>query len=169
MIYNVKLHTIVPKIIVIFLISFVFLPGCRHPCLRNHINPALIGFSPADIDTLVLRAYKPNDSYLHLIDTVLIVNGYSAIYTTTNDTTVVFVNDSNPGNWISPGFDWQIYIPAKNRIVSVSNIVSGETSGPGRACLNPINSFIQDGQHIVPGRINTGQDYTSGYMAYIHN
>jgi phenylpyruvate tautomerase PptA (4-oxalocrotonate tautomerase family) len=158
------------KVFIIFLVSIVFFPGCNqhHPCVKNHINPAFIGFSTADIDTLVLRAYQPNDNYQHLVDTILVINLNATIYTTKNDTTVVYVNDSNPDHWVSPGFDWQIYIPAKNRTISISNIVSTQTEGPGRACWNPINSFAQDGQLIVPQHIQTGQFYTSGYMAYIH-
>jgi hypothetical protein len=155
---------------IILLGSFIFSSGCnqRHPCINNYINPVFVGFSLADVDTIVLRAYRPNDNYLHLVDTTLIRNLYATIYTTTGDTTVVYVNSSNPDHWINPGFDWQIYIPAKNRTIAISNITSTQTEGPGRACLNPINSFKQDGQMIVPQPVETGHFYSSGYMAYIH-
>jgi len=148
----------------------VFLMGCpEHACLPNSINPAFIGFSAADIDTIVLRAYKRDDNFQHLVDTVVIINRNAIIYTTSHDTTIVDANSSDPNHFINPNFDWQIYIPAKHRAVSVLNIMSDATKGPGRSCLNPILSFVQDGQTITPRLVETGKFYTSGYMAYIHN
>jgi len=158
------------KIILACVASFSILVAChqRQPCLNNHINPAFKGFAPADIDTFVLRAYTPNNNYLHLIDTILVINLYATIYTTTNDTTVVYLNDSNRNRWIGAGFDWQIYIPARNRTITISNIKSTQTEGRGKVCWNPINSFEQDGQLILPQLIETGQFYTSGYRTNIH-
>jgi hypothetical protein len=157
------------KIIRVCLVSFLCLIGCRHTCMDNHITPVFIGFSPADIDTFIIRQYKPNDNFLHLIDTVTISTSSIGIYTTTNDTITVFVNTAFPKSYINPGFDWQIYIPAKNRIISISNIVSNPTEGSGRACFNPINSFVENGQIVAPQLTITGSQYTSGYLAYINN
>ena len=63
------------------------------------------------------------------------------IYTIVKDTTFVYVNDSDPKRNISSGFDWQIYIPAKNRAISISNIVSENNEG-GKRCTNPVKSFV---------------------------
>jgi len=155
--------------IMIFLLT-VTLPSCMtYPCNKGFINPAFVGFSPGDIDTIILRAYKPNDNYLHLVDTIIVQNAGTNIYTTSNDTTVVYINiNSSTNTLVIPGFDWQIYIPAKNRTVMISNIITTPTKG-GHQCRNPINSFTQDGQAIVPKYVQTNQFYTSGYMAYIQN
>jgi hypothetical protein len=157
------------NIITIFLLSFIFLLSCKRECVKNSVSPVFIGFSPADIDTFVLRAYKSNDNYQHLVDTVLVRLGGRGIYTTSGDTTTVFVNDSDPNHSISPGFDWEVYIPAKNRTISISDIKETQIKNYGRVCWNPINSFIQDGRIVVPQLVETGQDFTSGYMTYIHN
>jgi len=158
------------RIVYSLLIFILLLEGCSNkPCLNNTITPVFIGFSQADIDTIVLRAFKPNDNYLHLIDTVVIVNKGASIYTIKNDTTIVFVNSSNPNDWINPDFNWQVYLPAKNKTTSISNIRATQTEGSGRSCLNPINSFEQDGQSITAFLTQSGYDYTSGYMAFIHN
>ncbi|MGZ3778356.1 MAG: hypothetical protein ACXVIY_06975 [Mucilaginibacter sp.] len=133
------------------------------------MNPAFIGFAPADIDTIVLRAYTRGDNFQHLVDTVVIVNQNAIIYTTSHDTTIVDANSSNPNHFVNPNFDWKIYIPAKNKTISISNIMSDATKGPGRTCLNPILSFVQDGETVVPHLVETGKFYTSGYMVYIHN
>src|ERR1700738_888084 len=98
------------KITFILLIGFSF-TSCKHTCVDSYINPVFVGFSLSDIDTFVLRAYKPNDNYLHLIDTFTIVMNRAGVYTTSHDTTVVCINVSNPREWISAGTDWQIYLP----------------------------------------------------------
>jgi hypothetical protein len=158
----------IKKWLAIWPMIFIFLVGCERPCRKNHIDSAFIGFSIADIDTIILRAYQPNGNFNRLVDTVFVHNLYATIYTTTNDTTIVYVNDSNLDNWVSSGFDWQIYIPAKNKAVSISNIETVQTEG-GRYCLNPIASFVQDGLRIVPENVNTGRWQNSGYRAYIRN
>ena len=154
--------------ILIYLLAFV--SSCTpHSCVDNHINPAFIGFLRSDIDSFILRAYKPNDNFQHLVDTILVIDKFASIYTTTNDTTVVYINDSNPNHWIKPGFDWRLYIPAKNKTVQIFKINSTQVDGKGRVCYNPINSFEADGQIITPEIKLTNQFYTSGFRVYIHN
>src|SRR5215217_1929453 len=111
----------------VLMMSLVVISRCNYPCQKNYISPVFIGYSQADIDTIVLRAYMPNDNFQHLIDTFIYNNCCATIYTTRGDTTVVYLNSSNPDHWISAGFDWQIYIPAKNKTVSITKIVSPET------------------------------------------
>ncbi|MEO6849495.1 MAG: hypothetical protein ABI166_02660, partial [Mucilaginibacter sp.] len=116
------------RLIMPCLIFSVFLMGCpEHFCRNNSINAAFIGFSPADIDTIILRAYTRNDNFHHLVDTTVVINRNATIYTTSHDTTVVYVNSGNAHAQVTPAFDWQIYIPAKHRTISLSNIVSETT------------------------------------------
>lgn len=157
------------KKIILLLILSACLMGCpEHTCQPNYINPAFIGFAPADIDTVILRSYKRGDTFQHLVDTIVITNQYSKIYTMSHDTTFVDINSSDPSHFINPDFDWQIYIPAKRRTVSISNIMTDATQGR-RGCSNPIISFLQDGQMVMPHWVRTNKFYTSGYWAYIHN
>ena len=156
------------KIMTIWVMAVVYLSGCKKSCLNNHINMAFIGFMPGDIDTVVLRAYKPGDNYLHLVDTNLVIR-YGAIYTVAGDTTTVEINDSNPDHSINSDYDWQIYIPSKKRTISISNIVNIQRDGVGRSCLNPIRSFVLDGQMISPGGNAPDQIPPGGYAAYIRN
>lgn len=159
------------KIISFLVISSVILLSCESPCTNSHISPAFVGFQKTDIDTFVIRAFKANDNYLHLIDTIVVVNviGLASIYTEINDTTIVYVNDSDPNKWIISGQDWQIYIPAKNRTISISNIIDLQTDGSSRGCWNPIISFMLDSQKIIPTLFSTDDFFTSGYRVYIYN
>jgi hypothetical protein len=159
------------KIISIVGVLSVFLIGCHvYSCEPNLINPTFIGFSATDIDTVILRAYEPNDNYQHLVDTFRVFKN-KAVYTTMHDTTIVYLNvvyDGIANQIIKAGFDWQIYIPAKKRTVSISNIMTDATVGQHH-CFNDITSFVQDGQTITPHLFNTGEFYTSGFRAYITN
>ena len=157
------------KTIIPLLILSVSLMGCpEHTCVNNSINTAFIGFSAADIDTIVLRAYQVNTNFQRLERTVVVINRNPTIYTTLHDTTIVYVNSNDRGDSINPGFDWQIYIPAKQKTVSISNIMTDATQGR-RGCSNPIMSFVQDGKTIIPHRVDNRLFYTSGYRAYVTN
>lgn len=145
-------------------------------CQPNYINPAFVGFSPADLDTIIVKQFSQNDSFDNLIDSLLVIDpvlnnglGY-AIYTSWSDTTLLTINVGAPHYPIMPGYDWTIYIPAKNKTITISQIKSPVESG-NKNCSNPITSFIQDGQLISnPVYIDSsGNDWWfNGYRVYIH-
>jgi hypothetical protein len=156
------------KILLIYLSSFAFLSGCNYQCSDRHITPLFIGFLPADLDTLIFKAYVSNDNYQHLVKTITVIASQGAgIDTTANDTTVIKATVIDPTYYITPGYDWQIYIPAKNRTVSISNIVSPQSEGHSKGCWNPINSLVQDSQLVVPQFMITPDYYTTGYRVVI--
>ncbi|HSZ31884.1 MAG TPA: hypothetical protein VK772_01160 [Puia sp.] len=149
-------------------------PNCKNfPCAPNSILTVFVGFQESDIDHFVIRRYKANDNYRHLVDTFIITNpsvngGYAnGRYAISNDTTIVFVDDNYPDNGIFPGYDWTIYLPALNKSVSVSNIISPQITGDER-CVNPIYSFIQDSTLITGLQyFDSDQYFTNGYRIYI--
>jgi hypothetical protein len=154
-----------------FLFALAVVSGCRHTlCENSPVTPAFIGFNPADVDTIIVRAFQPNDNYQHLLDTLAIIKDSNCYFTTSNDTTIIYFADfNNQSEIISTGSDWQIYIPTTNRTITISDIMSQQTEEPVKYCLNPISSFIQDGQLVVPKLVNSGVYYTSGYLIYITN
>ncbi len=143
-------------------------------CSNQFITPVFIGFSASDMDTLVIRKYQKNDNFLHLMDTILVVNDPPvADYFMSKDTTFVVPNVlSGEEKYLMPGYDWQIYIPSKKRMVSLSAIISPQKEyrcfGDHCGCINPITSFLQDGQLSVP-QIDPIQNYGGGYVTYISN
>ncbi len=120
------------KLVTSLLFLSVLSANCNkeYNCINLPIQPAFIGYASSDIDTFVLRKFKANDNYHSLIDT-FIINGNYSIYNTTNDTTIVFINDANNDNnaGIFVGYDWQIFIPSKNKIVLISDIISEMKTG----------------------------------------
>ena len=167
------------KFILIVFISITALTNCTRtvPCGNLFITPAFVGFKLSDLDTLIIREYKKDDNFLTLIDTALIISDSNILSKgSSNDTTIVLLNHiSGREKYIFPDHDWQIYIPAQNLVVSMSNFVSRQTDEKCvlggdlcPACANPINSFFQNGQQVIP---QTGEvPYIGGdfYLTDIH-
>lgn len=146
------------KITFISLVFSVVFWGCDSFCVSiGPINAVFIGYEQSDIDTFILRRYTPNNNFQHLKDTLLISSipapgdSYgNGRYNIAGDTTFTSIQGNSNENAITgiiEGYDWQIYIPAKNQTVTFSGIVEGKQTG-AKFCLNPINSFQQDGLTI---------------------
>jgi hypothetical protein len=155
--------------ILYILITFIFI-GCskEYDCADSQILPAFIGFSLSDIDTFVLRRFKANDNYQNLIDTFIVKYGYSGQYERANDTTTVFVADGKNG--IKADYDWEISIPAMNKTVFVSEIMSQNKTGKcgsgifsmdkfGCNCTNDLYSAKKDNQIISFSNSDTSRHY----------
>lgn len=135
----------------------VLLFSCRTiHCVDQFITPVFIGYSPGDLDTIIVRKYKAGTDFQSLLDTAIITNNPTvAGYVTSNDTTTVVLNVySDEPNYLLPGSDWQLYLPSVNLTISLSDIVSPQASykcfGDDCECWNPINSYTQNGQEVTP-------------------
>jgi hypothetical protein len=163
----------------VILISVIVLTGCRRtvPCLNQYITPVFVGFKLFELDTLIIREYKKDDNYLTPLDTALIITDSGILSAgSSNDTTIVLLNKiSGEEKYLFPDHDWQIYIPALSMTVSMSGFVSPQTDRKCSmggdlcpSCSNPINSFLQNGQQVIPqyGKIPfIGGDF---YLTYIN-
>ena len=161
------------KLSLITVVIIVVLSSCGpNMCRDQYITPVFIGFELSDLDTIVVRQYEKGSNFHQLIDTALVTSDTTFLKSkaTVNDTTFVLLNYiSGREKYIFPDHDWQIYLPATNLTVSISNIVSPKTEGYSKplVCTNPINSFIQDSIKTAPqfGKLPlTAGDY---YLMYI--
>jgi hypothetical protein len=159
-------------IVIVLTITTLFSCTKEYNCTDLQIQPAFIQFASSDIDTFVLRKFKTGDNFQTLIDTVIVKYGYNGYYQAINDTTSVFVTDGKNG--IKAGFDWQIFIPAKNKTSFVSDIVSEKKTGktgygifsmdPAPGCTNKIFSVKMDNHTI-----NFSNSDTASHYLYIRN
>ena len=94
----------------------------EYSCSDTSITPVFINFQPSDIDTLVLRKYAVNSNFTNPLDSEQINFGYSGYYISNNDSTTVQLFSEKLS--IKTGFDWQIFIPSKNRTINISQIKS---------------------------------------------
>lgn len=159
------------KILILsFLLAFS-IASCtkEYNCDDLQISQAFINFLPSDIDTFILRKFKATGNYQNLVDTFIVKYSHQANYQTSNDTTTVFVTDGKNG--IKAGFDWQIFIPAKNRTVFIADIVSEKKTGkrgygifsmdPAPGCTNEIFSARLDNQTVSFSNVGTTKYYLS--------
>ena len=147
------------RFIIFAFFSIIILTGCTktYDCEDLQIRPAFINYLPSDIDSFTLRKYKAGNNYQTLIDSLVVIQGSQSYYQTSNDTTSILVTDGKNG--IKAGFDWQIYIRAKNKTVLISDIVSENKKGkrgygifsmdPGPGCTNSVISLKVDGQLVI--------------------
>ncbi len=134
----------------ILLLAFVMY-GCSRevPCSDATLQAGFVGFVKTDFDTVILRKYKPKDNYQHLVDTILFINDSSSLFQK-KDT--IFLNGAYYSYGIKAGNDWQIYLPKKHTLVSVSNIKTDQSSinchvtigKPDCNCINQIYSVKVD-------------------------
>lgn len=158
------------KDFILFTLISVILFGCtrEYDCLNSQIQPAFIGFSLPDIDTFVLKKFKAGDNFQTIIDTFIVKHGYTAQYQISNDTTAVFV--TNGENGIRAGNDWQIYLPAVNKSIFISAIISEKKTEKcgsgifsmdkfGCNCTNNIYSAKKDNQPVIFSNSDTSRHY----------
>ena len=155
-------------------ICVVISTGCNRTitCSNPYITPAFIGFNLSDLDSIIVRQYKKDGNFLELIDTTLITLDTTFLKSTSaGDTTFALLNHiSGQEKHIFPDHDWQIYIPSAKMTFSISNIISPQTENScfKCTCWNPINSFVQNAQTLIPQirKIpNMGGDF---YLTFIH-
>ena len=130
--------------LITFAITVAFTRCCPdHPCRDRFITPAFIGFEVSDLDTIIVRQYEKDGNFVQLVDTALLTfdTAFLKSEAAVDDTTFVLLNNIvGSEKYIFPDHDWQIYLPANNLIISISNIESPKTEGCSLSfmiCLKP--------------------------------
>jgi hypothetical protein len=150
------------------------LAGCsrEYECTNDTLKLTFIGYTKADVDTLVIRRYAINDNFQRVEDSVQIFLDTMGVIQSHD--TITF-GGNKPNNIITYGSGWQVYIPSKNKTISISYIVSPQQQGKcgtgyfskvACVCYNNIESLVQDGQLIYYPARDTS---FSGYRVYIRN
>lgn len=145
----------IKKLLLISSISLSFYSCVREvDCYNLSIQPAFIGFPSSEIDTLIIRKFKQGDNFQSPIDSFVIT--FNSYYQTFNDTTKIVQFQSGK---IEAGFDWQILLPALNRTVNISDIVSNKKTAkcPSGAlamdkdcdCVNDLLSAKRENQVVT--------------------
>jgi hypothetical protein len=159
------------NIIFLFIIALL-MNGCKKEvqCINYNIDAAFIGFQKSDLDTIILRKYAPDNNFSQLIDSFILINDTSQLQR--NDTIRIAMRRAGASVLMGFGNDWQIFIPSKNRVVSVSHIVAEQNSikcgfsiDPHACdCFNKISSLKQDDSVLSLINVNTNME---GYFIYI--
>ena len=138
------------------LMSFfsILLFGCRgkeYPCSDEAMTPVFTGFTLSEVDTFTIRKFKMNDNYHTLIDSENVFYS-SETYQIPGDTIMGF--GVKP---IMVDYNWQIYLPAENRTIFISDIIDKKETGEygggfmepvGCGCTKHVNSVMIDNKDI---------------------
>ncbi len=161
------------KVLIFVLLLCSMVISCRKEfeCTDPNIELVFINYSQPDIDTFVVKKFNPRNNFLVIIDSFTIGKNLNANYLIHNDTTNIRFNGSL---LINAAFDWQIFIPAKNKTIFLSEILiekRTETSGSinfdvnSPRCRNNVKSAKVDGQ--IVGFSET--DYLGSSYVYFRN
>ena len=139
----------------------------EYDCTDKQLQPVFIHFQPAEIETFTLRKYTAGENFRNLLDTFVVRVGYNAYYQVRQDTTIVFIPDGSHG--IKPGYDWQLFIPSRQRTILVSEIKSERTTGkrgyglfsmdPGPTCENRVFSAKVNTQLVTFPLLDTARPF----------
>jgi hypothetical protein len=147
---------------------FIFIISCctifsscgTYPCAEAQglrISP--VSFTEAERDTIVFRKFVKNGSFTSLLDTT-IITADNAVFKTSNDTANM-VAAAGILRLVSK-YDYEIYIPAVNRLTKITDIIEPQLEGNNKSifntrdilCGNSIQSYKKDGQLLTAKEFN---------------
>lgn len=124
--------------------------GCESPCVNASALAALVGYSDAESDTVIIRRFARASGFASPRDTVLL-NRQHHHFNRRGDTLLILESTAA----ISSYFDYEFYLPVAQRVYRLNEIAEPQTSGRNHKtqCINPILSYR------VNGQIVSGEDY----------
>jgi hypothetical protein len=87
-------------------------------CIDPQVQLAFVSVPKSTVDTLVIRKYEAGTNFATLVDSFRVDTANSNLQQDA-DAVILYMY----GYKIKPGFDWQVYIPAANRTVSITAMV----------------------------------------------
>lgn len=132
------------NLILAFCSICLLLNSCgRYPCGNASSMIALVNFTDAESDTIILRRFVKNTGFMNLYDTLLITQ-LNGNFQSLNDTLLVMysVNDHHV---ITSDYDFEIYFPEIDKIYKLTDVAEdiryGSKAGEKVYCINPITSY----------------------------
>lgn len=160
--------------IIVFVCVLIIASSCNreYNCSNDTLKLTFIGYTKANVDTLIIKKYAANTNFQQLQDSMMFILDTAGIIQS-NDT--ISFGGNKPNNVIQFGSDWQVVVPSINKTVAISNIVSPQQQGKcgsgnldkvACVCYNSIQSLMQDGLTIsYPARDTS----FNGYHVYVHH
>lgn len=144
--------------------------GKEVKCSDGVVALNFIDYTSKELDTLMVRKYKP-DNPQELVEETKLVKGFNVNHTINGDTITV---ESTPqfsiAGFITQYSNWQVYIPSVNRTISITSI-EGETHilktgtfTTNVVCRNKIYSCLVDGVKVIFPKQITGYELGAIYI-----
>ncbi len=135
----------------LIIISGSFL-SCSYDCSNATANFSLVSFQPGETDTIIVRKFTKMSNFRTLLDTFSL-NQSNSSYRNTNDTLEVFYPFGTDNGLLSK-YDYEIYLPAINRLYKISEImedfqsINQGLSCNKMGCMNFFKSYKMNGELI---------------------
>ena len=146
-----SIHIILMKqYFILLLIICAVSNSCTHKCLRVESHIALVSYLPAETEAVIVRRFEKNSGFATAKDTFSLTRLTSS-YQNKNDTLEIFGSYGTDNGLLST-YDYEIYLPAVNRLYQVTEITETfESMNSGLSCtkencLNTIRSYKVNGQ-----------------------
>jgi len=92
-------------------------------CQDPPINLSFIAIPQTALDTIVLRKFTKDDNFRYKVDSLKV----KTFITNRGDTSIVSLGD--PFYYVTAGYDWQIFLPAINRTIALTEINKLDKTG----------------------------------------
>jgi hypothetical protein len=119
-------------------LPILFLLSCGRTvdCTDPPISLSFISFSPNALSNIIIRKFNKGSNFQSLVDTIQITAANAGIINR-GDTSLLNLYD--PDQYPKPGFDWQIFIPAINRTIMITDIEKRDKTGKCATMQMPVN------------------------------
>jgi hypothetical protein len=143
------------QIWIIALIVFLTSCGKKHPCAKENLLPAYVSYADTEIDTIILRRFRPGSNFAQKIDSVMLTSNNCQFY---RNADTVILAPLYTANIFNDEYDWQIFNPFDKKTVSVSDmkfqILESRSRGlfgmdPGSVCISPLISYNRDNSIVT--------------------
>ena len=134
----------------------------EYPCGKASSYIALLSFTPAESDTIIVRRFNKGNNFLNLKDTI-IIDKSNTNFQQNGDTILVLGGGFNGNSIITSDYDFEIYLPPLNKTYTISEITEPQqyrkNSTRKDYCINAITSYKLNGQLV-----NAGNSFTRIYI-----
>jgi hypothetical protein len=118
----------------------------------ENLHPNFVSFTPAETDTIILKRYSKNGTFLQVLDSATFTEGDGYRIEQKGDTISFPIRLSSFS--LNPNFDYILSLPAANSRFRISDIdkeqIQDDCSGKTQ-CVNPARSLKING---VPQSLN---------------
>lgn len=141
-----------PAIIKFYLfVVLAFMSSCEYPCGKASDFIALVGFTRAESDTIIVRRFTKSTNFSIQKDSLLI-DSTNANLQRNADTVIVLRGWGDSYATITSDYDYEIFLPGANVTYTLSDIKEplqyGRRGGGKVYCVNAISSYKLNGKLV---------------------
>ena len=126
------------------LLLLISLSNCSREidCIDPPLITSFISFPQNSLDTLIFRRFERGSNFQTQVDSVYLTQVHIRLIEERGDTSKLILLD--PDLYPKPGFDLQIFVPAVNRTISITEITKRDKTRNCATMQMPVNCQCYD-------------------------